>query len=37
VEQLLTAAEDGDVDKVKYLLLKLDVNTKGPNDWPWVS
>ena len=35
----MKAAEDGDITALKDLIVekKLDVNTKGPWGYPWVS
>ena len=39
VEQLMRAAKDGDIAKMTDLIKerKIDVNTRGPRDYPWVS
>ena len=35
----MKAAEDGNVTTLQYLIKekKVDVNTRGPDDYPWVS
>ncbi|XP_065914676.1 ankyrin repeat domain-containing protein 7-like isoform X2 [Dysidea avara] len=37
VLQLMIATKDGDVSKVQYLLTNLDIDTKGPSDYPWFE
>jgi len=39
LERLLQAAKDGNISDLHYLLEDggWDVNTRGPEDYPWVS
>ena len=39
MEQLMKAAEDGNINTLKYLIEEnqIDVDTHGPDDLQWVS
>lgn len=39
LERLMKAAESGDIPTLQDLIQnkRIDVNTRGPSDFPWVS